>query len=57
MEYEQVDRSPHVASEEIRKHFRNEERRKRNTRLMFIVGLGLCIAVAIVVILADIGLF
>jgi predicted nucleic acid-binding Zn ribbon protein len=57
MEYEQTNHSAHVASEEIRRHFNNEERRKKNTRLMFIVGLALCIAVTVAIILADLGIF
>jgi hypothetical protein len=56
MEYEQQAHSAHVADESIRKRFRAEDRNKKNVRLILIAGVTLSIVVAIVVILADLGI-
>jgi hypothetical protein len=57
MEYEQQARSAHVADEAIRKHFREEDRRKEHVRLMWIAGAILAFGTLLAILLHDFGVF
>lgn len=49
--------SSNFASDELRRIFREEERHRRNIRLMWIAGCVLGIAAALTIILHDLRVF
>lgn len=49
-------KAPHQASAEIRKHFLEEDLRRKRVRMMLVIGCTLAIVSAVALILVDLGI-